>query len=85
VVLAVDAVSATSFIEGVGTISLNPASSSLLVLFDGTQAIPGSGFLDLTFPVPGLSGFTAYFQGALFPAGGSPPLLITNLLPYTIQ
>ena len=84
-ILAVDVVSATTFIDGIGTISLNPASTSLLMIYDGSQTIPGSGFLDLSFPVPGLSGFTAYFQGALAPAGGSPPLLITNRLAYTIQ
>jgi Fungalysin/Thermolysin Propeptide Motif len=84
ILLAVDTVTATTYIDTIGTISLNPSSPSLLILFDGTQTLPPSGFLDLTFPVPALSGLTANFQGALVPMSGNPPILVTNLLVYTI-
>jgi hypothetical protein len=83
-ILAVDSVLAPTFVDGLATISINPGSPSLIILFDGTQSIPAAGFLDLSFTVPALSGFTAYFEGALVPAGGSPPILVTNVLPYTI-
>jgi hypothetical protein len=84
VLLAVDTASVPTFIDGVGTISVNPGSPSILILFDGTQIIPPSGFLDLIFQVPALSGLTAYFQGAIVPVSTNPPLLITNVLVYTI-
>ena len=84
VILAVDTALGSTFVDGIGTISLNVGSPTMLILLDGSVPVPGSGNLDLVFTVPGLSGLTAYFEGVIIPAGVNPPLLITNVLAYTI-
>lgn len=84
VILAVDVVTAPSFYPGLGTISIDAASPTLQILLNG-QSIPPSGSLDFTFMVPSASGVTGYFQGALFPLGGTPPIVLTNVVPFTIQ
>jgi hypothetical protein len=84
VILAVDTALGSTFVDGIGTISLNVGSPTMLLLLDGSVPVPGSGNLDLVFTVPGLSGLTAYFEGVIIPAGVNPPLLITNVLAYTI-
>jgi hypothetical protein len=84
IILAADVVSGPVFYSGIGTISLDAASPTLLILFNG-QTVPPAGFLDYTFTVPNASGVTGWFQGALFPQGGTPPIVLTNVVPFTIQ
>ena len=82
-ILAADVTSQTTFYDGIGTLSLNVFSPTLLLVLDGTVAIPPSGMIDLTFVVPPASGVTINLQGVLIPANW-PDLLITNVLPFTI-
>lgn len=83
VILAVDVATSGTYYPTVGTLSIDASSPTFLVLFDGSTVIPPSGIIDLIFTVPALTGVTAWFEGVLVPAT-NPPLLVTNVLQYTI-
>ena len=85
VFLIADIVASPTYYDGVGTMSINIASGSALLLVPGTVVLDASGIYDLVFPVPAAPGLTAYFQALLVPSANPAGRVVSNLLPFTIQ
>jgi hypothetical protein len=74
--LCADLATPGAYVPFVGTISVDPTSSTFIVIAPFGTTVPASGALLFTFGVPpGLSGLAVATQAAFLPLDGSPPAI----------
>ncbi len=82
VVLAAGTALQGMYYPGIGSLSLNLYAPSTAIM--ATVVVPAGGQVQIPFAIPALVGFSAHFQGLLFPAGAATNFLISNVVSVTI-